>query len=69
MDIYSPSEHYAQIYTATNFSDLINEDADHVSFCPFQGAESSPKKEQDIILLALHTNSDENPSNRIQVEP
>jgi len=53
------------MYAAANSSDLVNEDADHVSFCPFQGAESSPKKEQDIILLAFHTDSDENPSNGI----
>jgi len=48
---------------------LINENPQHVTFCPLQAPESPSEVELDIILLAFHADPHKDPSLGIKVHP
>jgi hypothetical protein len=50
-------------------ADLVNEDANHVTFRTFQGAECSPEEEEDVVFLSLHTDTQEYASVCVKIKP
>lgn len=50
-------------------ADLVNEDADHVTFGAFQGPEATSKVEEHVVLLTFHAHAKENAATSVEIHP